>query len=62
MSNKKLYSFRFDTGLIEQIDEIAVDNYTNRTEYLTRLMVKDLQERQLRQTVGNESVGHSLQG
>jgi len=67
MTNKKLYSFRFDRDLIGKFDRLANDNNTNRTEYITRLIVQELTKTQglsdaSCHAVGNEPVGHSLQG
>ncbi len=38
-NNKKLYSFRFNEGLIAEIDEIAKTTHRTRTQLITDLMV-----------------------
>lgn len=41
-NTKKLYSFRFDQDLIDEIDQIAKNSHRTRTQLLTDLMVSKL--------------------
>lgn len=50
---KKLYSMRFDESLITQVDELAKGRHTNRTQYITDLIVKALSDTHTDKPVSN---------
>jgi len=41
----KLYSFRFNPKVIEQIDKLAKNTHRNRTNYIEFLMLKDIKDK-----------------
>jgi metal-responsive CopG/Arc/MetJ family transcriptional regulator len=60
--NKKLYSFRFNTDLISQIDELAKEHYMNRTQFITVLLANEIRTKtDLCETTTNPPVCNSLQ-
>ncbi len=52
-ATKKLYSMRFDETLISKVDAKAKGLHTNRTQYITDLIVKALSTTHADEPVSN---------